>query len=94
MGFRNLQECLQALEKKGELVRIDQEVDANLEVGAIQRRVFRAKGPALLFTRVKGCDFPMAGNIFGTMERTRFIFEDTLKAIDKLIKLKINPWEV
>ena len=94
MGFRNLQECLQALEKKGELVRIDQEVDANLEVAAIQRRVFRAKGPALLFTRVKGCDFPMAGNIFGTMERTRFIFEDTLKAIDKLIKLKINPWEV
>jgi 4-hydroxy-3-polyprenylbenzoate decarboxylase len=94
MGFRNLSQCLQALEERGELIRIDQEVDANLEIGAIQRRVFRANGPALLFTRVKGCAFPMAGNIFGTKDRIRFIFEDSLKAIDKLIKLKISPWEL
>ena len=94
MGYHNLSQCLAALESRGELVRITQEVDPNLEVGAIQRRVYQAQGPALLFTNVKGCGFPMAGNIFGTLQRTRFIFRDTLKAIENLVKLKVDPLEL
>jgi 4-hydroxy-3-polyprenylbenzoate decarboxylase len=50
--------------------------------------------PALLFTNVKGCGFPMAGNIFGTLKRARFIFRDTLKTIEHLVKLKVDPVEV
>ena len=91
MGYRNLSQCLAALESRGELVRISQEVDPSLEIGAIQRRVYQAQGPALLFTKVKGCGFPMAGNIFGTLRRTRFIFRDTLKTIEHLVKLKVDP---
>ena len=30
------------------------------------------------FARVKGCRFPMVSNLFGTIERTRFLFRDTL----------------
>ena len=44
-----------------------------LEVAEIQRRVFRAGGPAVLFTNVRGCRFPMVGNLFGTMERVRYL---------------------
>ncbi len=91
MGYRNLLESIIDLEKHGDLLRIDCEVDANLEVGAIQRRVCQAGGPALLFTRVKGCRFPMAGNLFGTLERTHFLFRDTLDAIEKLTRLKSSP---
>jgi 4-hydroxy-3-polyprenylbenzoate decarboxylase len=94
VGYHNLSQCLAALESRGELVRITQKVDPNLEVGAIQRRVYQAQGPALLFTNVKGCGFPMAGNIFGTLQRTRFIFRDTLKAIENLVKLKVDPLEL
>ena len=94
MGYNNLSQCLTALESRGELVRISQEVDPSLEIGAIQRRVYRAQGPALLYTNVKGCGFPMAGNIFGTLQRTRFIFRDTLKAIENLVKLKVDPLEL
>ena len=47
----------------------------------IQRRVFRAGGPAVLFTRPKGTPFPMLGNLFGTMERMRFLFRDSLDAV-------------
>ena len=54
MSYRNLQECVQDLEANGHLVRIKTEVDPHLELAAIQRRAFRAKAPALLFTRVKG----------------------------------------
>ena len=91
MGYRNLQECVADLEEKGELVRVESEVDPNLEAGAIQRRVYQAGGPALLFTRVAGCRFPLLGNLFGTLDRTRFIFRDTLQDIERLVALKVNP---
>jgi 4-hydroxy-3-polyprenylbenzoate decarboxylase len=91
MGYRNLQACVRDLERHGQLIRIDSEVDPHLEAGAIQRRIYAAGGPALLFTRVKGCRFPMLGNLFGTLERTRFLFRDTLPTIEKLVALKLNP---
>jgi 4-hydroxy-3-polyprenylbenzoate decarboxylase len=93
MGYRNLQECVADLERHGELKRIEIEIDPDLEMGCIQRRVYEQGGPALLFTRVKGCSFPMLGNLFGTLERTRFIFRDTLKIIETFASLKVNPAE-
>ncbi|HET6421611.1 MAG TPA: UbiD family decarboxylase, partial [Geobacteraceae bacterium] len=91
MGYRNLGECVKDLEKHGHLLRVDREIDPELEVGAVQRRVFRAGGPALLFTRVKGCRFPMLGNLFGLPDRCRFLFRDTLDAIGKAFRLKADP---
>lgn len=93
MGYKNTRECLDALETRGELVRIEKSVDANIEIGAIQRRVFQAGGPALLFTNVKGCRFPMAANIFGTRDRMHFLFRDTIELVARLMKLKLNPME-
>ena len=93
MGYRNLQQTVADLEKTGQLIRIDQEVDPCLEAGAIQRRVYTAGGPALLFTQVKDCAFPMLGNLFGTMDRTRFLFRDTLGTIEKMVACKLNPAE-
>lgn len=91
MGYRNLQETVTDLEKSSQLKRIEVEVDPFLEAGAIQRRVYAAGGPALLFTRVKGSRFPVLGNLFGTMDRARFLFRDSLPAIEKLITLKSDP---
>jgi 4-hydroxy-3-polyprenylbenzoate decarboxylase len=94
MGYRNLQECVTDLERHGMLRRIDVEVDPNLEAGCIQRRVYEKRGPALLFTNPRGCRFPLLGNLFGTLERTRFLFRDTLQTIEKLVALKVNPAEL
>lgn len=91
MGYKNLQETVVALEKTGQLKRVEFEVDPCLEIGAIQRRVYAAGGPALLFTRVKGCQFPLLGNLFGTLDRARFLFRDTLPVIERLIALKRDP---
>ena len=66
---------------RAHLVRLEEEVDPNLEAAAIHRRVFRAGGPAVYFARVKGCRFPMVSNLFGTLERARFMFRDTLPAV-------------
>jgi 4-hydroxy-3-polyprenylbenzoate decarboxylase len=91
MGYRNLRACVDDLERHGQLRRIDIALDPNLEIGSIQRRVYRAGGPALLFTRVAGSEFPLLGNLFGTLERTRFLFRDTLRAIERIIAAKLDP---
>lgn len=91
MGYRTLAECVAELRAHGQLATIDAEIDTHLEAAAIQRRVFEARGPALLFRRVKGSIFPMLGNLFGTVERTCFLFRDTLDAVRRLVELKISP---
>ena len=93
MGYRNLCECVDDLERGGHLVRIDHEIDPYLEAAEIQRRLYRARGPAVLFTRVKACEFPVLANLFGTPDRARFLFRDTLDAIRRLVRLKIDPRE-
>jgi 4-hydroxy-3-polyprenylbenzoate decarboxylase len=62
-----------------------------LEAAAIHRRVFQAGGPAIYYARVKDCRFPLVSNLFGTIERTRFLFRDTLEAVRRLIELKVDP---
>src|SRR5919202_1228179 len=91
MGYRTLAQCLDDLRAHGRLVEIDREIDPHLEAAAVQRRVYEAQGPAVFFRRVKGCAFPMVGNLFGTIERTRFLFRDTLEAVRHLVELKVQP---
>jgi 4-hydroxy-3-polyprenylbenzoate decarboxylase len=91
MGYRNLQQCVRDLERTRQLVRIEAEIDPHLEAAEIHRRVFAAGGPAILFARVKGCRFPMVSNLFGTMERVRYIFHDALDAVRTLVRMKIDP---
>lgn len=94
MGYRSLQECVSDLERHKQLVRITTEIDPHLEAAEIQRRVYAAGGPALLFANVKGCRFPMVSNLFGTLDRTRFLFRDSLEAVRHLVELKIDPSEL
>jgi 4-hydroxy-3-polyprenylbenzoate decarboxylase len=91
MGYRSLRHCVQDLERTGQLVRIEQEVDPHLEAAEIHRRVYRSQGPAVLYSRVKGCQFPMVSNLFGTIERVRFLFRDALDAVRHLVELKVDP---
>ena len=94
MGYKNLQQCVADLEKNGHLVRIRSEIDANLEAAEIHRRVYANGGPALLFENVRNCRFPMVSNLFGTMDRARFIFRDALSGVETLIRLKKDPTEL
>jgi 4-hydroxy-3-polyprenylbenzoate decarboxylase len=91
MGYRNLRQCVDDLEQSGQLIRIKQEIDPNLEAAEIQRRVYEAGGPAIYYAQLKGCSFPAVSNLFGTIERTRYLFRDTLKRVQRLIDLKIDP---
>ena len=69
MKTSDLREFIALLEQRGELVRIKQEVDPNLEMTEISDRTLRAQGPALLFENPKGYDVPVLCNLFGTPDR-------------------------
>ncbi len=89
--YKNTEACLLDMEKHGHLVRITEEVDPHLEMAAIHRRVYEAGGPALLFENVKGCRFRCASNLFGSLERSRFMFRKTLRKVQKMVLIKANP---
>ena len=91
MAYHSLESCLLDLEKNKQLLRIKEEANPFLEMAAIHLRVHEAGGPALLFENVKGSRFRAASNIFGTLERSKFIFRDTLATVQQLIELKNDP---
>jgi 4-hydroxy-3-polyprenylbenzoate decarboxylase len=92
--YRSLGDCIIDLEKAGELVRVHEEVDPNLEMAAIHMRVYEAGGPALLFENVKGSKFPAVSNLFGTLKRSKFIFRNTLESTKEVIAVRNNPMSV
>lgn len=91
MGYQSLEHCLLDLEQHGHLLRIKEEVDPYLEMASIHLRIHEQGGPAILFERVKGSKYRCASNIFGTLERSKFIFRDSLKQVQDLIEVKNDP---
>ncbi len=91
MGYRSTRECVDDLKRHGQLIQVDEPVDARLQAAEIHRRVYASGGPALLFTDLRECRFPMASNLFGTIERARFLFRDTIETVRRAIELKIDP---
>ena len=73
------------------MIEITDEVDPHLEMAEIQRRVYSNGGPALLFSNVTSCKFPMASNLFGSLEQARYLFRDTLESVRRLIEIKLDP---
>ncbi len=69
MAYRDLREYLAVLEQSGQLKRIKVEVNPDLEIAEIANRIVKSGGPALLFEKPGGSSFPVAINLFGTMER-------------------------
>ncbi|MDV6327669.1 4-hydroxy-3-polyprenylbenzoate decarboxylase [Idiomarina sp. Sol25] len=69
MKYQDLRDFIALLEERGELKRIQQEIDPYLEITEISDRTLKAQGPALLFENVKGHDMPVLANLFGTPDR-------------------------
>ncbi|MVZ61431.1 UbiD family decarboxylase [Sphingobacterium humi] len=94
MGYKSLHDCVVDLERHGHLIRIKEEVDPYLEMAAIHMRVYDAQGPALYFENIKGSKFPAVSNLFGTLDRSKFMFRDSLEHVKRLVDVKMNPMSV
>jgi 4-hydroxy-3-polyprenylbenzoate decarboxylase len=91
MSYRSLSECIADLEKHGHLIRIKEEVDPDLEMSAIHLKVHAAGGKAILFEKVKGSRYMAVSNLFGTVERSKFMFRDNFTMMQQLVQLRNDP---
>jgi 4-hydroxy-3-polyprenylbenzoate decarboxylase len=88
MAYKDLRAFLSLLEERGLLKRITAEVDPYLEMAAINDRVVKTGGPALLFENPKGSKIPALVNTFGSFERMRLALE-----VDDLDEIGIRMLE-
>ncbi len=91
MSYKSLREAVRDLERHGMLLRIREEVNPDLEIAEIHRQVFDRQGPAILFEKVKGSPFQALSNLYGTFQRTEWLFRHTLDPVKKVIELKKDP---
>ncbi len=89
--YRSLRDIVDDLDKNKMLLRISKEVDPNLEAAEIHRQVYAKNGPAILFENIKGSKFQALSNLYGTIERTNYLFRKSLPKIKKVIELKADP---
>ncbi|UJW57942.1 UbiD family decarboxylase [Bacillus sp. A116_S68] len=89
--YRHLEECVEDLEKHGQLIRIKEEVDPHLEMAALHLHVYEKGGPALLFENVKGSDYRAVSNLFGTVARSKFIFRKTWNHVQQVMEIRNDP---
>ncbi len=94
MPYKDLHEFIRILEKNNDLRRVSTPVDRILEIAEIADRMVKKEGPALLFENVKGYNFPVLINMFGSNKRILQVFEvesldDTAKRIAEIIDPEI-----
>jgi len=88
MKYKDLRDFIDYLESIGELKRISQEVDPNLEITEISDRTLKAGGPALLFENPKNSDIPVLTNLFGTPQRVALgMGQDSVSALREVGQL-------
>ncbi len=88
MKYDDLRAFLDALEAKGELKRIRDEVSPHLEMTAFSDKVLKAKGPALLFENPSNHHIPVLTNLFGTPKRVAYGFgEDSTEKLREIGQL-------
>ena len=95
LQYQDLRDFIVQLEQRGELKRISIAIDSALEVTEISDRVLKQGGPALLFENIKGSQFPLLANLFGTTQRVALGMGEegieTLREIGKLLALLKEP---
>ena len=95
MSFKDLRAFIEQLREDRDLAVVNAEVDPRLEIAEIHRRVIAANGPALLFNNVRGSDFPVATNLFGTARRAEMAFgkrpERLIRRLVELTQTLVPP---
>ena len=98
----NLRSFIDTLRRENDLVEVRAAVDPYLEIAEIHRRVIEQQGKALLFTNVRGSQFPVVTNLFGTSKRVELAFgsrplefvKRAVQAAERLLPPKLSKlWE-
>jgi 4-hydroxy-3-polyprenylbenzoate decarboxylase len=94
MAYKSLHKCISDLEKKGEIRKVPEEINPDLDMATMHLDEFAKGGKSILFENVKGSKYKAVSNLFGTLDRSKFMFRDSLQIVKELIHIKINPISV
>jgi 4-hydroxy-3-polyprenylbenzoate decarboxylase len=94
MAYKSLHQCISDLDNQGELKKVSEESNPDLQMASIHLDEFAQDGKAILFENVKGSKFRVVSNLFGSVARSKFMFRDSLQIVKDLIKIKTNPASV
>ncbi len=101
MGKRkwyDMREFLAFLESKKDVMHIREQVDPGWEINGITRLGLQEHGPAIVFDRIKGADYPLVTNLLGTdrrylwalgIDRWSDFNEEWIRRTEKMV-----PWRV
>ncbi|MBU1598659.1 menaquinone biosynthesis decarboxylase [bacterium] len=87
MAYRDLRGFIKILEESNLLRRVKEPVDCELEITEISDRVVKKGGPALLFENVKGYNFPVLINAFGSKQRIELALGNIQQIAERIIEL-------
>src|SRR3989337_3423539 len=97
MPFNDLSEFIERLRERGDLIEINNEVDWNLEAGAIMRRCNETNERAQLFNNIKGYPkgFRLLGSPLANLRRVAIALEmgpesSYREILDEYIKRRKN----
>ena len=91
MGYKSLKKCVSDLKNHNQINFINKEVDPDLEMATIHLEEFSNNKKVLFFNNIKDCSYTAVSNLFGTLDRSRFLFRDSIDLVKDLISIKINP---
>ena len=89
MTYKSLHKCISDLETKGEIRNVYEEMNPDLDMATMHLDEFANGGKAILFENIKGSKYKAVSNLFGTLERSKFMFRDTLQIVKELINIKV-----
>ena len=90
MSYKSTLDCISDL-KSSDIIEINQEIDPDLDIATLTRLIYKVRGPALLFNNVKNCKYSVCSNLFGTLDRSLYIFRHSFNNVKNAIEFKANP---
>ena len=92
MVIKSLRAFIKELEKRGDLFRIEEEIDPKYEISGVLKILDEKDGPAVIFANPKGYNIPVAGNVMGNRKRLAMAFGVEEKdLIKEYLQRKENP---
>jgi len=92
MVIKSLRAFIKELEKRGDLFRIEEEIDPKYEISGVLKILDEKDGPAVIFENPKGYNIPVAGNLMGNRKRLAMAFGVEEKdLIKEYLQRKENP---
>jgi len=86
-----LENYIKVLKENNQLIIIDEEIDPDLEMASAHLHHFKHGNKAVFFKNVKRTRYSALSNLFGSIERSKLIFGDSLDDVKKIIQLKNDP---